>query len=149
MTLQEFIVASTRKAATDVEAALNRLPTDKRNYSVGGQARTAADMVAECAINNGVTADVVVHKKMGGEFDYQEYLQTKAALAQNPDAMHALLKANTEKFVAAVAGVATEDLNMELDLPWGAMTVAQLIAYPYWNMSYHEGQINLIAATLE
>ena len=28
------------------------------------------------------------------------------------------------------------------------MTLAQVIAYPHWNMSYHEGQINYIASML-
>ncbi len=28
------------------------------------------------------------------------------------------------------------------------MTVAQIASYPYWNMCYHEGQINYIASML-
>jgi hypothetical protein len=28
------------------------------------------------------------------------------------------------------------------------MTLANIIAYPYWNMSYHEGQVNYIASML-
>jgi hypothetical protein len=28
------------------------------------------------------------------------------------------------------------------------MTPAQMITYPHWNMTYHEGQINYIASIL-
>jgi hypothetical protein len=29
------------------------------------------------------------------------------------------------------------------------MTLEQIMSYPYWNMCYHEGQVNYIAAMLE
>ncbi len=148
MTLQEFFVGATRKAADDLEKALDRLPEDKRNFSPGGKARTALDMVAECAILNGITAQLVVERKVENEFDYAAFTRTKEMLAQNTDALHTLLNSSTEKFIAAISSVPTEDLSVELELPWGKMTMAQVIAYPYWNMSYHEGQINYISFLL-
>jgi hypothetical protein len=33
-------------------------------------------------------------------------------------------------------------------MPWGPMTVSQILGYPFWNMCYHEGQINYIASML-
>jgi len=38
--------------------------------------------------------------------------------------------------------------NVEVQMPWGMMTLAQIISYPYWDMSYHEGQINYLASML-
>ncbi len=148
MTLQEFFVTATRKAMTDLEKALDSLPEDKRNYSPGGAARTALDMVAECALLNGITAQVVVERKMLANFDYNEFTQTKATLARQPEVLHTLLQSSTEKFIAAIESVPTDDLGVEVELPWGKMTIAQILAYPYWNMSYHEGQIYYIGSTL-
>ena len=148
MTLQEFLVTATRKAMTDLEKALDSLPEDKRNFSPGGKARTAADMAAECAILNGVTAQVVVERKMDANFDYAEFTKTKDTLARKPEVLHTLLNSSTEKFIAAITSVPVEDLEVELDLPWGKMTIAQVLAYPYWNMSYHEGQIYYIGSML-
>lgn len=148
MQLQEFFVEATRKAAVDLETALNNLPTDKRNYSVGGQARSALSMVAECAVMNSGTADILVTKKMEN-FDLAQFIQTQETLAKDEAAALALLHSSTEKFIAALASVSDADLSVEVMMPWGAMTVAKIAAYPYWNMAYHEGQINFIAAVLE
>ena len=148
MTLQEFFVTATRKAMTDLEKALTSLPEDKRNFSPGGSARTAADMAAECAILNGITAQVVVERKMAADFDYNEFTKTKDTLARKPEVLHTLLHSSTEKFIAAINSVPDEDLSVEIELPWGKMTIAQILAYPYWNMSYHEGQIYYISSLL-
>lgn len=61
-TLQEYLARVTQKTAADIEAALLKLPEERRNWSPGGEARTAADMVAECAILNGTTADAIINR---------------------------------------------------------------------------------------
>lgn len=48
--LQRFLSQAGEKAAGDLEAALRRLPEDKWAWSAGGNARTAIDQVAECAL---------------------------------------------------------------------------------------------------
>ena len=147
MKLQEFFIEATRKAAADLETALNNLPADKRNDSIGGQARSAMNMVAECAVMNSGTADILVTKQMA-EFDFAQFMQTLEALAKDESAALALLHSGTEKFVAALSSVSDDDLSVEVKMPWGPMTLAKIIAYPYWNMAYHEGQINFIASVM-
>ncbi len=39
-------------------------------------------------------------------------------------------------------------MDAVIPMPWGPMTVAQMITSPHWNMTYHEGQINYIASIL-
>lgn len=147
-TLQEFLAKATQKAAADLETALLRLPEDKRDWSAMDKARSAHDMVAECAILNGITADVIQNHRFPEDFDMAEYAQAKAALAQDWNAMQALLHENTAKIVAAIRAAPDADLSVEVQMPWGPMTLAQIITYPHWNMSYHEGQINFIASML-
>ncbi len=31
-------------------------------------------------------------------------------------------------------------------MAWGPMTIEHMMAHGYWNMSYHEGQINYLGA---
>lgn len=94
------------------------------------------------------TADLIETRKWPtGGFD--EYLRTKdAALAQNWESLRALLQANTDRVIAAIRAVPGDALNDEVAMLWGTQTMAQIIAYPYWNMTYHEGQINYIASLL-
>lgn len=112
-----------------------------------GKARTAADVVAECAMLNGSTVEMIGTRAFP-DFDQSQYERERDALIQDQAALLALLKENTEKVIEALPSVADEDLGNEIPMPWGAVTVAELIAYPYWNMSYHEAQINYIASML-
>ena len=52
------------------------------------------------------------------------------------------------KATAAIRSVPDADLEVKIDMPWGLMTLAQLMAYAQWNMTYHLGQINYIASVL-
>lgn len=146
-TLQNFLATATPKAAVDLEKALLRLPEDKRNWNAMGKARSALDMVAEAAILNDVT-EIVETRTFPSDFDLEEYEYSKQELAQNWDALRSLLHENAARTVATVQTLSADDLETPIQMPWGPMTLAQIIAYPYWNMSYHEGQINFIASML-
>jgi uncharacterized damage-inducible protein DinB len=147
-TLQEFLATATQKAAADLEKAVLNIPEDKRNWSPQRDARTALDQAAEVAMLNGATAKLIKTRKWGTDFDFSEYESKKAELAKDWNAVKALLDENTPKAVAAIKATPDEDLGIEVMMPWGPMTLAQIISYPYWNMSYHEGQINYIASML-
>lgn len=144
--LQEFVIAATQKAASDLEAAVLRLPEDKRSWSPMDKARTALDQAAECALINGETADLITNRKwtMGG--DFAAFERAKVELSHDWNAVKWMLDQNIAKLVAAIRAVSDEDLGVEIQMPWGPMNLAQVIAYPYWNMAYHEGQINYIAS---
>jgi uncharacterized damage-inducible protein DinB len=146
--LQNFLANATRKAAADLEAALRRLPDDKRDWSPRGNARTALNMVAECAILNGGTIEMIQTRAFLADFDMTAFNRAKTELAQDENALLSRLHENTEKVAAVIEGVDENDLNVEVAMPWGPMTLAQVMAYPYWNMSYHEGQINYIASLI-
>jgi hypothetical protein len=144
--LQNFLASAAIKAATDLETALLRVPQEKRLWSAQGDARTAADMVAECALLTGSTAGLIESRQF--TTDFQQYALDKAALVLDEAAMLTLLHESAAKVAEAIRAVPDGDLTVEVAMPWGLMTLEQIIAYPYWNMSYHEGQINYIASML-
>lgn len=146
-TLQDFLAAATRKAAGDLAAALLRVPEDKRDWSPEGRARTALDQMAECALLNGYTV-AMIQTRQWPDDAFAAYSQEKAEAVRDEAALNRLLQDNTERVVAAIGTVPDDALGHEIAMPWGAQTLAQIIAYPYWNMTYHEGQINYIAAML-
>ncbi len=149
-TMQAFLAQTTRKAAADLEAAVLRLPDDKRSWSPMGNARSAVNQAAECAIMNGSTADLIQQRVWQGCNDsVTEFILKRDELAKDWNAVQALLHQNTEAIVAAIQAVPDEDLEVEVQMPWGPMKLSQILAYPYWNMSYHEGQVNYIASMLE
>lgn len=144
-----FIARATAKAADDLVAAFERIPEDKRDWSPMGDARTALDQVAECAMLNGSTADLIRSRTWPEDFDMSQYFEAKAkVVAMGWPAIQGMLKENTAKAVAAASELSADDLTGSINMPWGPMTVEQIASYPFWNMCYHEGQINYIASML-
>ena len=147
-TVQDFFAAATHKASEELTAAFLRLPEDKRAWSPGGEARTAVDMVAECAVLSGYTA-TLLQTRTWQSGTFQNFSQEKSALASGDwEPLHAALAESTARVVAAIQSVPNDALAIELQLPASKMTLAQGVARAYWNMTYHEGQINYIAALL-
>jgi hypothetical protein len=146
-TLQNFLVEATQTAATNLETALLRLPEDKRNWSSMGDARTPMDMVAECAILGDPT-EIVQTRSFPMDFDFVAFGAQKTALARDWEATRALLLKNVDRAVTTIQSIPDEDLGIEVEMPWGKFTIGQIISYPYWNMSYHEAQINYIASMI-
>jgi hypothetical protein len=147
-TTQEFLAFSTENTKKELLSALQALPEDKRGWSPASTARTALNMVAECAMNNGFTADLIVSRKWPNR-DHQAYLSERDALAAGDwETLRALLEKNTEKLIAVIRAVPTEDLDIAVETPYGNGPLSGICAYPYWNMSYHLGQITYIATIL-
>jgi len=149
-TLQGFFARGTAKAAEDLLAAFGRLPEDKRGWSPMGDARTALNQMAECAILNGSSAETIKMMKfaISGGGSMQDYFARRDALAADWIACKALFEENTANVITAISEAADKDLDVQVEMPWGAMPLAQIIAYPFWNMCYHEGQVNYIASML-
>src|SRR5690242_3707355 len=101
--LQTYLVNATQKAADDLIAALDRLPEDKRAWSAMGDARTALDQIAECAILNGSTVDLINTRKWTMSDDFSAFMTAKANLAADENAAKALLTENTAKVIAAIS----------------------------------------------
>ena len=148
MKLQTFLSTSIPKAAADLETALLRLPADKRDWSAGGDARSALHMVAEVAILNGDTAAMIETRQGTTNFDMTELNRRIAELTGDWAALQTRLHDNSARVAAVVGALSDADFDAEIEMPWGAMTMAQMAEYPYWNAKYHEGQINFIASML-
>jgi hypothetical protein len=146
ITQQDFLANSTEQAAKNLFAALLALPEEKRGWRPADTARTALELVAECAQNNAYTADLIENRTWNAPI-HDEYLTIQKGIAAKPlSELEALLQENTRRIVAVIRATPDDAMPVTLDTPFGAMTVADSAAYPYWNMSYHEGQINYIAS---
>lgn len=147
-TLQTFLAESARKAADELTAALARIPEDKRNWSPGGQARTALDVFAECALLNGSTADSIRSRALAAEAMARYPAEKDAAIAEGEAHLHELLARNTQVVIDAILETPDDALDTPVATPWQPMTLTDFLTYPYWNMSYHAAQINYIASIL-
>ena len=147
-TVQDFLADATLKASKDLTTAFLRLPEDKRDWSPDGKARTALDQYAECALLCGYTAETIATRQVAAG-SMENFPREKTELkAQDWEQIHALFQANAAKVVSAIRAVTEEGMGAEVSTPWRPMTVGQIVAYPQWNLTYHEGQINYVASLL-
>ena len=129
-TLQSYLVATTPKAADELIAAFLRIPEDRRGWSPEEKARTALDQVAECALLNGYTAEVI-QKRKWPVHGYEAFAQAKAeVVAGGWERIETLLRENTERVIAVISTVPDDALDAHVMMPWGKQTWEQRIAYP-------------------
>ena len=138
LSLQNFLAAATIQAAVDLEEALLRLPEEKRSWKSSEQSRSALDQVAECAIMNEKVIDMIRIQVFPANYAYIEYQQQIAGLCSDWPALQNLLHKNAAKVADVIRAVSDDDLEAQSDS----------MNYPYWNMTYHIGQINYIASML-
>ena len=138
ISLQEFLADATKQAAADLEKALLKLPEDKRNWRSSEQSRSALDQVAECAIMNERVIDMIRSQVFPANYAYIEYQQQIADLCSDWPTLQKLLHKNAAKVADVIRSVPDNDLEAQSDS----------MNYPYWNMTYHIGQINYIASIL-
>ena len=148
ITLQSFFAEATEKAADALIKAYQQLPEDKRAWSPQPGARTANDQIAECALINSYMPQTIEARFLAPSV-MGTFSQEKAALEGLPwEQLEAALLESTRNTAAAIQAVPDEDLDVSIDLPWGPMPMAEVIANSYWNMSYHQGQITYMASLL-
>lgn len=136
--LQEFLASTTIQAASDLEAILLCLPEDKRNWKPAATTRSALDQVAECALMNERSIAMMDRQDFPETWAYLEYQEQIAALTQDWPSLQRLLHESAVRVAAVIRTVPDET----------ALAQADTLSYPYWNMTYHIGQINYLTSLL-
>ncbi len=142
LTVQEYAARAVERQVADLIKALAALPEDRRHWKPLDRGRTATDQMAECAMINGVSADIVAQQAWG-EIDMAERRRAQAAL-DTPQKAEAALKESTARLVAGIRATPDAALEIGVTMPWETLPLADVFLMPFWNMAYHEGQINYI-----
>jgi len=142
MTIQEYVARLTEKKAEDLLAAAYAVPEDKRGWQPQGRGRSVVDMVAECAVTNRMSI-ALLRERTWDEAGREERREAHAAL-DTLDKAVASLRENTRALADAIRATPDDHLALEVVLPGETSTVAEDMMHSYWNMTYHEGQINYI-----
>ncbi|MEO7718221.1 MAG: DinB family protein [Capsulimonas sp.] len=141
--VQEYVVGVTEKAAKELLAAAMETPEDRRDWSPLDKGRTVIDQVAECALLNGYTAQVLEDRNWAPTA-FANYPEEKAAIVTDWGTVSAALEAGLPRLTAAIRGLSDEDLELVLETPFGPMSMEQIASYPVWNMTYHQGQVTYV-----
>lgn len=147
-TVQNYLAEAAVKAAEELIVAIKRIPEDKLEWKPAETSRTAHHMFIECVLLTGYTADVIRTHTFPADMMQRYSTDTAAVSTLDIDTLSDRLRQSTATVAAAIREVPDTDLGVDIVMPWQTQALSETIAYPYWNMSYHLGQINYIASQL-
>ncbi len=145
--LSVFLASNLRKAGADLEQAMAKMPADRQNWhpeAEGNVGRDALDQMIECGLLNGVIA-ASFRSNTAPAPDWDAYAAQKATLDSGEKVL-AAFKQGTEALASAVEACSATRLAERFTEPFFNKEInwAELANFLYWNMCYHEGQINYI-----
>ncbi len=148
--MQDLIVRQTQRSLDDLLRSIEALPEDKRDWSPGGEARSALDMLREVAW----APTFYMPFLQPGEGDWGQGHEDIRAKSREPlsfeEGRELAFRANSE-LCAFISSVPDERLDEEVTLPFGGgmvLTMAEVLGIHNWNLVYHLGQVNAIQRML-
>ncbi|CAN5516559.1 hypothetical protein BH11ARM2_BH11ARM2_30230 [soil metagenome] len=147
MRLQDYLVSVTLGSLDDVCRAALAVPTDKADWSPGGEARSTLDQMREVATGAELFLPLV---RGDGMPDFSVHMRTRAGLI-DVESCAALARESTSNLCREIAAFPDERLDEEIALPFAGgvrWTMAELLGKHHWNLTYHLGQISQIQLML-
>jgi uncharacterized damage-inducible protein DinB len=148
MTIQEFMAESIEKRLASVFRLARTVPEEKLDWTPGGEARTVLDQLQEIAIIPRLHTRILNERQMP-EFDatsYQQYNEDRRKL-KTIDECESTAQQYTALFVETIRQFPNEDLERRVLLPFNGgldLSMAEVMQLAYWNLCYHEGQIQFV-----
>ena len=148
MRIQEFLATSIESKLKQLFELARKVPEDRVDWSPGGTARSALDQLQEVAIIHRFHTKILLDKKVGEitPETFEKYNTDRRKLMTIDQCEESALRLTAE-LVAVIRGYSDEGLELRITLPFGGgvdLSVAELMMMPYWNLGYHEGQIQFI-----
>lgn len=144
MDTKKTVIAMTERAIAGFFAHVDKMPADKVEWKPLDQGRSALNQAQECALCPMWAVDLLNDRKPPEwtEELMAEFGRQMAAL-DSIDKCKAAAQANMEKYKAAVEAFPDADWAETLQLPWDEkpFTYMAIAMIPYWNLTYHTGQV--------
>ncbi len=143
MTMQELIVRRAREQARQLLATVGAMPPDKLTWRPMDEGRCVLDLLADCIHCHWRVAKILAQRTFA---DLPEAPDWQSATL---DELAHMLLSSVQDWADVVLSIPDAVLVSEFDAPWGKILVADGLYHCYWNMAYHEGQINYIQTLYE
>ena len=143
-TINQLMAKMNRQVATGLARTVQAMPPDKQTWQPEETSRSALDQIVECGAINFWFARILGERAIP-PLDMERYNQIRAENDTIEKAL-ALLQAGTDALISAIEAFPPEHLEDTVLMPWDTAptTLAEVLLAPYWNMTYHLGQINYI-----
>ena len=148
MQYKDQLIRMTQKVADDFVKNVKAIPADKLNWKVEDSGRSAMDIFQEVA-QAPTYAVPMLATRTCPDFNPETFGKMKAERAEwdTVEKCEAKLKQNLNSLFESIRSFPDNELATEIDLPFVEgmrQSMADIMAYPYWNTSYHLGQVCFI-----
>lgn len=141
-TVQSVAAGLTRETAETIIFVAHATPPDKHHWQPLDNGRSIVAQIVECVLAN---------QKWTGILQSRAWVSISEETFDNALAeWDTLEKATTQLRTAAnalalaIEAVPDSDMAGEITAPWGPYPLSRCCLHAYWNMVYHEGQINYV-----
>jgi hypothetical protein len=151
MTIQEYMIQSTRAAADEFFRYVDKIPVDQLDFKPTETNRSLMDLIRECAMAPEWAVDII----NGAQPDWSEEslaaINAEQSKWQTVEHCKRECESRLEKLFALYRSLSDEKLNESWFLPFDGgrdFTVVEMMEYPRWNFNYHTGQVAYIQLML-
>jgi uncharacterized damage-inducible protein DinB len=150
MNATELLCYLTDKQLDTLFETAKKLPADKLNWQPTEGSRSALSQLQEVATALGVFLPGIKARKVEwDDSNFASWMEQRAKLT-TLDELEKTARAQTKELTDYIRTLPEAELSEKVDMPFpGEYKVADVLAYHYWNMSYHEGQIVYLTFMLE
>ena len=142
MTIKQYIIAEAGKSFANFMEAARKVPADKLDWKPLDNGRSVLDQAQECALCP-LWVPGILEKRAFDSEGFASWEENKSKLV-TLDLCESTGKANLELMKSAIEAFPESDMEVEIDLPWGHYTLAEVMGFPSWNLHYHFGQVAYI-----
>ncbi len=142
MTVQQLAASRTQRAANDLIAAAEAMPAEKLTWVPMDEARTVLDQLTECVLANMKWTKILKTRRYANM--PREVVEAVVPECATLAGVTARLRQSAADLAEAIHTVGDAETADEIDTEWGPYSLADCCLHAYWNMVYHEGQINYI-----
>jgi len=146
----DLLIHLTERQIDSIFRAVAAIPAEKLTWSPTPGNRSALDQLQEVA-----TAPIAfwsAYSERKVEWDEEKFNKWREERSKITDLgeLEKLTRENIAKVAEFMRGLTEDELTAPVQLPFpGSYSLADVLAYNYWNMGYHEGQITYIATMIE
>ncbi|MFN3730271.1 MAG: hypothetical protein ACK4XJ_11240 [Fimbriimonadaceae bacterium] len=142
------MIRLTEEAHQTFLAYMRHTPEDKRTWSVLGVGRTPLALMQEIAMAPTWAIEMLAARACM-EYDEQRMAADAALMGSwdTFDKCEAVLRENLDRFYELVRTFPQDELGLEIRLTFAndlPQSMADLMSFPYWNTTYHLGQLAFI-----
>lgn len=142
VTIPEVAIQMTTETAEILIAVATATPAERLAWTPLENGRSILEQLAECAVANRKWASIL---RTGFYANLPEGAYDQAVRdAADLTSATSMLRAATSELVTAIGTVSPDRLGDMIETEWGPYSIARCCLHAYWNMAYHEGQINYI-----